>query len=203
MTDAKDQPRFRSPRTVRRQAETIYRGVFADSPHPYLILTPDLRIVAANSVYLAATMRVQDQLAGEFMFHAFPDNPDDPAASGVANHSASLARARGSGRRDTMPLQRYDVTGPDGVFQVRHWQPVNWPILDDRGSVLALVHHVAPAQSPELRGVARPEDVVEQTSELRRTMRALMEQRRDLIARADDLAFERAVLVARGGPRRG
>jgi hypothetical protein len=203
MTDAKDLPQFRSPHMMRWQAERIYRGVFADAPHPYLILTPDLDIVAANAMYLAATMRVQEQLAGEFMFNAFPDNPNDPAASGVANLSASLARARSSGGRDVMPVQRYDVADPDGVFQRRHWHPVNWPILDDRGAVLALVHHVAPARAPGHQLLPNAERVIGQTNRLREAMHTLLAQRRDLIERADDLAFERAMLVARARERRG
>lgn len=76
------------------------------------------------------------------MFDAFPDNPLDDQATGVRNLGASFERALTSIQRDVMPLQRYDIKGPDGVWEVRYWSPVNWPILDEAGSVIAVVHHV-------------------------------------------------------------
>ncbi|MDA0183120.1 hypothetical protein OJ997_22615 [Solirubrobacter phytolaccae] len=50
----------------------------------------------------------------------FPDNPDDPDASGENNLGASLRRVLEHGRPDTMPVQKYDIRRPDGTFEVRH-----------------------------------------------------------------------------------
>ena len=41
-----------------------------------------------------------------------------------------------------MQVQRYDVINPEGQWETRYWRPVNWPVLDKAGAVLALVHHV-------------------------------------------------------------
>lgn len=52
----------------------------------------------------------------------FPDNPDDPAATGVGNLRASLDRVLKTGRPDTMAVQKYDIRRPEsegGEFEVR------------------------------------------------------------------------------------
>ena len=142
MPDAKSSPHFRTRASKRRVAQQLYRGVYAGAPTPFLLMTPEFEIIDANDAYLAATMRQRDSVAGWDMFEAFPDNPYAPEAGGVANLRQSLERARSAGSRDVMPLQRYDVTDPDGNWTLRYWRPVNWPVLDTNGSVLALVHHV-------------------------------------------------------------
>jgi len=43
----------------------------------------------------------------------FPDNPDDPAASGAANLRASLERVLATRAPDTMAVQKYDIRRPD------------------------------------------------------------------------------------------
>jgi PAS domain-containing protein len=130
-----------------RQAWLIYRGVFAQSPNAYLILTLELRIVEANDAYLTATLQRRDTLVGRDLFEAFPDNPGDTGACGVRNLTASLERACRQLQRDAMPLQRYDVRSPDGKWRRRYWHPVNWTIVDERRSVIAIVHHVVDATS--------------------------------------------------------
>jgi len=143
MPDAKSSPHFRTQAGKRRVAQQLYRGVYAGAPTPFLLMTPEFEIIDANDAYLTATMRQRDSVAGRDMFEAFPDNPAAPQAGGVANLRQSLKRARSAGSRDVMPRQRYDVTDPDGKWALRYWRPVNWPVLDSKGSVLALVHHVS------------------------------------------------------------
>ena len=58
----------------------------------YLVLRPDLTIVAASDAYLKATMTRRPEILGRHIFDVFPDNPDDPQASGVRNLRASLDR---------------------------------------------------------------------------------------------------------------
>ena len=66
--------------------ETLdFGSIFAAAPGPYLLLAPDpaFTILAVNDAYLAATMTRPEQLVGRGIFEAFPDNPADPAATGV------------------------------------------------------------------------------------------------------------------------
>jgi hypothetical protein len=67
-----------------------FRAMFQSVPGLYLVLTRDLTIVAASNAYLRATMTERDEITGRHLFDVFPDNPDDPAATGVSNLRASL-----------------------------------------------------------------------------------------------------------------
>ncbi|MCY1745264.1 hypothetical protein [Ensifer sp. SL37] len=64
------------------------------------------------------------------------------AADGVSNLFASLKRIIETGASDPMPVQHYDVRGPDGVFVTKFWKPANRPIFDSEGRLVYLLHHV-------------------------------------------------------------
>lgn len=121
------------------------RADFTGSDEPSLLLDTELNIWAANPPYLQATGRHLDELMGRHMFDAFPDNPDDPDADGVASLSASLERVLRSGRSHNMIVQRYDVpTGPEASrrFLKRVWTPTNTPVRDERSRVVGAFHRV-------------------------------------------------------------
>ena len=67
-------------------------SIFNETPSHYLVLDPHFIIFTANDAYLNATSRTHEQIVGRHIFEAFPDNPDDPNATGVANVKASLER---------------------------------------------------------------------------------------------------------------
>jgi PAS domain S-box-containing protein len=118
-------------------------ALFSAAPAPMLVVAPDaprFTILEANQAYCAVTMRTRDALVGRALFEAFPDNPDDPGASGTANLQASMERAIATRQTDAMPVQRYDIVGPDGQYEERCWEPVNAPVLE-KGEVVAVIHH--------------------------------------------------------------
>jgi signal transduction histidine kinase/CheY-like chemotaxis protein len=119
-----------------------FEALFQAAPSPYLVLDPELFIVAVSDAYLAATMTSRSDILGRNLFDVFPDNPNDPAADGVRNLHASLDRVRERRVPDTMAVQKYDIRRPDGSFEERHWSPVNTPVLDDRGRVRFIIHRV-------------------------------------------------------------
>jgi hypothetical protein len=160
MATARKQPHFRTRNGKRRISQLIYRQVYSGAPAPYLLMTPEFEIIDANDAYLGATMRQRDSLAGLDMFEAFPDNPQLDGADGVANLKQSLIAARSSGSRQLMRVQRYDVIDPKGEWRLRYWRPVNWPVLDDAGSVLALVHHVIDVTGKVLAQRAAADDML-------------------------------------------
>jgi len=103
---------------------------------------PGLRIVEVSESYASATLTDRARISGERMFDVFPDNPDLVDADGVSNLYQSLVQAARTGRRDIMPIQRYDVRDPNGIFVERRWLPQNVPLFDDCGRLLYLLHHV-------------------------------------------------------------
>jgi signal transduction histidine kinase len=120
-----------------------YRALFESAPGLYLVLNRDLVIVAASDAYLSATMTRRDAIMGRGIFEVFPDNPDDPAATGVRNLRASLERVLRSGQPDAMAVQKYDIPLPQGGgFAERHWSPVNSPVRAPDGTIAYIIHRV-------------------------------------------------------------
>lgn len=121
-----------------------YRAVFFALAAPMLILDTDLTIQDANPAYLTATSRDRDDLVGQNIFDAFPPNPGFPEGDGVDKLLASLVHVLTSGQIHSMGVQRYDVPWPDTPdgFVERYWCPVNTPITDANGEVIAILHAV-------------------------------------------------------------
>jgi PAS domain S-box-containing protein len=125
-----------------RRSRAVFESLFESLPGSYLVLQPDFKIITANAAYLQATMTRREDLRGRDIFEAFPDNPDDPAATGAANLRASLERVRHSLAADTMAIQKYDVRNPDGAFVERFWSPINSPVLGADGTLEYIIHRV-------------------------------------------------------------
>lgn len=119
-----------------------FRAFFESAPDLYLVLEPDLRIVAASDAYLVATMTTREAIVGRGLFEVFPDNPEDPAATGERNLRRSFETVLRTGQPHTMPVQKYDIRRPEGGgFEERYWSPVNTPIVAD-GRVTHIIHRV-------------------------------------------------------------
>jgi signal transduction histidine kinase len=178
-------------------SEPDFRRLFEAAPGLYLVLDPDFRIVAASDAYLAATMTRREQILGRGIFDVFPDNPDDPEATGVANLRASLERVRQRGVVDTMAVQKYDVqrrAEEGGGFEARYWSPVNSPVADDNGRLEYIIHRVE-----DVTGFVRLKEANEATSgELEdRTQRMEAEIVRRSVELQDANARLRAASVAK------
>ncbi|MFH8739195.1 PP2C family protein-serine/threonine phosphatase [Streptomyces sp. NPDC017964] len=121
-----------------------YKALFTVTPSPYLVLGPDLVIVDVNEAYLHATGRSRQDLVGQYLFDAFPDNPADESADGVQNLDASLRRVLRWRQPDTMAVQKYDIPVPSrpGAFEERWWSPINTPVLGPDGRVAWIIHRV-------------------------------------------------------------
>lgn len=122
-----------------------FQLLFQSAPGCYLVLAPDFTIVAVSDAYLKATMTKRDEIRGRGLFDVFPDNPDDPTATGTANLRASLERVLALRRTDTMAVQKYDIRRPSaegGGFEERYWSPVNSPVFGEDGTLAYIFHCV-------------------------------------------------------------
>ncbi|MFG2630757.1 PP2C family protein-serine/threonine phosphatase [Streptomyces sp. NPDC048473] len=121
-----------------------YEAVFQALPGAVALLTTDLVYTDANKAFLSMAHRTRDQVIGRYLFDVFPDNPNEPRATGMRNLRDSLERVAATGERDSMALQRYDVEDPEqpGAWEERYWSPVNVPVLAPDGSVALLLHRV-------------------------------------------------------------
>jgi DNA-binding response OmpR family regulator len=59
-----------------------FQALFQSTPGLYLVLAPGLNIVAVTDPYLHATMTKREVILGRGIFDVFPDNPNDPSATG-------------------------------------------------------------------------------------------------------------------------
>lgn len=166
-----------------------YRSVFESVPGLYLVLKPDFTIVGVSDAYLEATMTKREEILGRDIFDVFPDNPDDPNATGVCNLNASLKRVLDSRAADVMAMQKYDIRRPEeqgGGFEERYWSPANSPVLRPDGEIQYIIHRVedvtelmrlqqlASAQEEIKKRAAELELLVaERTTELRATVQEL------------------------------
>ena len=206
-TDAAKSPAQTRARSSHQSPD--FRALFESAPGLYLVLTPDLTIVAASDAYLRATMTRREDIIGHGLFEVFPDNPSDPTATGTRNLRASLERVRQDRVPDVMALQKYDVRRPasdGGEFEERYWSPTNSPMLSAVGDIDYIIHRVedvsafvglhryqreqeqvsqalrSQAERMEAENYQRAEEVAEANRQLQQTNREL--------ARARDLADE-------------
>lgn len=122
-----------------------HKAIFRCIPGLYLILSPTFNIIEVSESYLHATMTRRQEIMGRNIFKIFPDNPNDPQATGVQNLRASLNRVIEKLAPDTMAVQKYDIARPEsegGGFEERFWSPVNSPVLDGEGKLKYIIHRV-------------------------------------------------------------
>jgi signal transduction histidine kinase len=127
------------------QGHPDFKTLFEAAPGLYLVLTPELVIVAVSEAYLQATMTRRADILGRAVFEVFPDNPDDPASDGVRNLNASLQRVLQHRRADAMAVQKYDIRKPEtegGGFEARYWSPRNSPVFESDGRLAYIIHRV-------------------------------------------------------------
>ncbi|WP_163708862.1 ANTAR domain-containing protein [Mycobacterium timonense] len=108
-----------------------------------VLLDRDLRIRAASQAYEQVTLREHNELSGQYLFDAFPDNPKDPQSNGTSNLASSLEIAMSGGHTHKMRLQRYDIPDPAAPdeFLPKVWRPTNSPLLD-HDELVGVVHCV-------------------------------------------------------------
>ena len=123
-----------------------FRLLFESVPGLYLVLSPDLTIVAVSDAYLRATMTKREEVLGRGIFEVFPENPADVSADGARNLTASLDRVIRERIADAMAVQKYDIRRPEsegGGFEERYWSPVNYPVIGPDQKLIYIIHRVA------------------------------------------------------------
>ncbi len=155
--------------------------LFEASPDVLLVLLPDAptyTMIGATNARLAATQTTRAATMGKSLFALFPDNPDDPAATGTANLRASLDRVLATRAPDTMAVQRYDIRDPDGTYQTKYWSPKNLPVLGASGEVRYILHRVE-----DVTGLVQATELGEELRDKTRAMeREVVKRSRELDA---------------------
>ncbi len=117
--------------------EPDFRAIFEALPGCFLVLSPDLVILAASAAYLRASRVTWEGVIGRPILEVFPDRPDP---GGLAMLRASLDRVLASREADTIAVRRYDL-GPIGAEpDTRYWSLVNVPVLTPGGRLGYVIH---------------------------------------------------------------
>ncbi|WP_158617454.1 PAS domain S-box protein [Legionella sp. km772] len=120
-------------------------SILKSAPDLYLILDPSLTIIEASDAYLKATMVKREAIVGHKLFEIFPDNPNDPQATGTRNLNRSIQKVLKTKQPHEMRDQKYDIRRPlseGGGFEERYWRPLNTPALDEQNNVKYIIHRV-------------------------------------------------------------
>jgi PAS domain S-box-containing protein len=140
--------------------------LFNLSPNPYVILDRELKIVAMNEAYLAATMRARETITGRNIFDAFPSA--EKSAHGALLRK-SFEKVFSTGTVDELPLIPYPIALPDGEMDERFWSATHTPVLDEQGEVAFILQHtVDVTELHRLRSRVRGQGLEVQTGLLRR-----------------------------------
>ena len=131
----------------KRSSNLDFKLLFESAPGLFLVLQPDtdFKIVGASDAYLHATLTERQKIIGRGLFEVFPDNPEDPHATGTSNLRASLERVVANKAPESMAVQKYDIRRPEsqgGGFEERFWSPLNSPVLSAEGQVRYVIHRV-------------------------------------------------------------
>ncbi|NBB63781.1 PAS domain-containing protein [Pseudomonas sp. ODNR1LW] len=135
-------------------------SAFEASPNPYVLLTPDLRIVEVNQAYVDVTGARRADIVGAPLFTAFDAGPGLDAPENVRQVKASLEKARDTRQRDHLAVVRFalpqqSVDG-EAVFKERIWSATHTPLMNAQGEVVYLLQHTMDVT--ELSPAARPDE---------------------------------------------
>ena len=128
-----------------RDGDLDYKLIFHVMPGMCLILDAAFNILAQNDDHAKATLSIAKNVVGRNLFDAFPDNPYDSNASGVASVRQSLLKVLKTRQGDAMPIIRYDVQPELGGFKERYWAITNTPILGEDGFVHWIINRAEDA----------------------------------------------------------
>jgi PAS domain S-box-containing protein len=122
-----------------------FRQLFESTPGAYLVLSPELAIVAATNAYLRATRTRREEIMGRPLFEVFPEDRGDHHPSGASVARTSFEQVLATRVPHRPGVLRYPIRRPvaeGGELEERFWQPTNFPVLGSDGRVEWIIHCV-------------------------------------------------------------
>ncbi len=119
-----------------------FENLFQMLPGLYIILSPELTVLAVSDPYLQATHSSREQLVGQYLFDSFPENPDAQEITSRANVEGSLRHVLAHKEPHLIPVQRYDIVGQEGHYESHYWRLSSTPVLNKEGEIRYIIHEV-------------------------------------------------------------
>jgi PAS domain S-box-containing protein len=118
-----------------RRLAIDFEALFESMPTPFMVLDKDLRFVAMNTAYLAMTARSKEQLAGVFVFDAFPESGERQEAT-RRPFQLALAGQENIVKRNVFAIERPGIGRQDVYWDVHHT-----PVRDIDGAVVGVLQY--------------------------------------------------------------
>lgn len=147
-----------SDSTTERQPN--WHKLFDVVPTAYLVVSPEMEILAASDKYLRITENQREKIVGRSLDRDFSRNPNGPWIGDVRKLKESLRRVRETGKPHRFLLREanWDREKLPGSFR-RIWRATNTPICDHSGSLVYILHRLEkvndPSRSRRVRCFAR------------------------------------------------
>ena len=116
-----------------------FKTLFEKLPDSYLILSPDLEIMAVSDNYLTATNKKRAHVLGHNIFKIYPEIPGNNT---MRELKASIDFICQNKVQHVMPIQQYDIKLPDSSVSERYWGCTNTPILDSENKLLYIINKI-------------------------------------------------------------
>ena len=121
-----------------------FEAIFEQSPNAYMLLDRELRFVAANSSYLAATGTRLDDLIGRKITEVFPHDETNPNNQASRRLEESLRSVFVTGQRHVLALIPYRIPITHGGVTRQEeffWSATHTPIRGADGRVEFVLQH--------------------------------------------------------------
>jgi len=135
--------------------------LFRSAPHPYLVVSADLRVTDVNACYLRTLLTQREALIGHSVIDVVPRLIRDTTGALKKDLSDSLERAVQTRLPDRMNVGRYALHGTASAT-ARALRFSHTPLLDDAGALTSILHSIEDCSRH-----AADEAAAAQTSELR------------------------------------
>jgi CheY-like chemotaxis protein len=123
--------------------EVDFGLLFSSVPGMYLVLDPELKIVAVSDAYAQATRVVPAEMLGRSLWAALPEDPDSRQPGALPGLRASLDRVCQDKVADTMEVRKRFMPPPDtghGTYEACYFRPANIPVLGPGGKLRYIIH---------------------------------------------------------------
>ena len=166
-----------------------FKSLFDAAPMPLVVLTPDLTIHEANSLYVKMVGERREALIGRGIFDAFPSS--DPVNDEMLR--ASVAQVAANGTPDFLPLLHYPLAPSEGGDEQveRFWSCSHVPLFNRAGEVAFVLQQMQDVTEMHRGGHAQPDDAetsvihrVERVQALNASLLAESAQLRNLFMRS-------------------
>lgn len=122
-----------------------FKRVFETAPGLFLVLAPDLTIIAASNAFPETMLVERDAITGKKLSEVFP------ADAGYRNTDAafSVNYVLQYGRPHKMAVQRIDIPGKDGTLTEKYLEALNTPIFNEQQEITCILHSITDVTSRE------------------------------------------------------